>query len=76
MVDSLWSARWALKQPTYERVVRAAIRLGNDTDTTAAIAGGLAGIRDGLSAIPSRWLEGLRDREVVDGLLARVGLAG
>lgn len=76
VVDSLWSARWALKQPTYERVARAAIRLGNDTDTTAAIAGGLAGIRDGLSAIPPRWLDGLRDREVVDGLLARVGSAG
>lgn len=69
VVDSLWSARWAMKQPTYEKVVRAAIRLGNDTDTTAAIAGGLAGIRDGMAAIPSRWLKLLRDRADVDGLL-------
>ncbi len=31
------------------------VRLGNDTDTNAAIAGGLLGTRDGASAIPARW---------------------
>jgi ADP-ribosylglycohydrolase len=30
-------------------------RIGNDTDTNAAIAGGLRGARDGASAIPQRW---------------------
>ena len=30
-------------------------RIGNDTDTNAAIAGGLLGARDGASAIPQRW---------------------
>ncbi|AZI58562.1 O-acetyl-ADP-ribose deacetylase [Nakamurella antarctica] len=32
-----------------------AIRAGNDTDTTAAIAGGLLGARWGGSAVPARW---------------------
>ena len=72
MVDCLRSARWALGQGTYEDVVRAAIRLGNDTDTTACVAGGLAGVRDGVSAIPRRWLDALRGRELVDPLVERI----
>ena len=39
------------------RGIEAAVRCGNDTDTVAAIAGGLLGARWGLSAIPSDWLE-------------------
>ncbi|HSR82577.1 MAG TPA: ADP-ribosylglycohydrolase family protein [Streptosporangiaceae bacterium] len=31
------------------------VRIGNDTDTNAAIAGGLLGARDGASAIPQHW---------------------
>lgn len=72
VVDCLRSARWALGQGTYEDVVRAAIRLGNDTDTTACVAGGLAGVRDGVSAIPRRWLDALRGRELVDPLVERI----
>ena len=37
--------------------IEAAVRCGNDTDTVAAIAGGLLGARWGLSAIPAGWLE-------------------
>jgi ADP-ribosyl-[dinitrogen reductase] hydrolase len=61
VVDSLHSARAVLSRGSYEEVVRAAIRLGNDTDTTAAIAGGLAGLRDGVEGIPLRWRNQLRD---------------
>ncbi|GAA1915369.1 ADP-ribosylglycohydrolase family protein [Nocardioides marmoribigeumensis] len=32
-----------------------AIRIGDDTDTVAAIAGGLLGARWGASAVPARW---------------------
>ncbi|GIH18079.1 ADP-ribosylglycohydrolase family protein [Rugosimonospora africana] len=32
------------------------VRIGNDTDTNAAIAGGLLGVRDGAAALPDRWL--------------------
>lgn len=37
--------------------IEAAVRCGWDTDTVAAIAGGLLGARWGLSAIPPQWLE-------------------
>ena len=72
VVDALRSALWALGAGGYEQVVRAAIRLGNDTDTTACVAGGLAGIRDGVARIPTRWREGLRGREIYEPLLERL----
>ncbi|MCB9638255.1 MAG: ADP-ribosylglycohydrolase family protein [Myxococcales bacterium] len=75
VVDCLRSARWALAEPNYEQVIKAAISLGRDTDTTACVAGGIAGIRDGIDAIPSRWMETLRGKEWVlpwlERLLAR-----
>ncbi len=72
VVDTLHSARAALAAGGYEAVVRAAIRLGDDTDTTACVAGGLAGLRDGVDAIPRRWRDVLRGREILDPLLARL----
>jgi ADP-ribosylglycohydrolase len=68
VVDSLRSARWALGAGSYEQVVKAAISLGHDTDTTACIAGGIAGIRDGIGAIPERWRMQLRGQELVTPL--------
>jgi len=72
VVDCLHSARLALRADTYESVVRTAIALGNDTDTTACVAGGFAGLRDGVDAIPARWLATLKSRELLDPLLERV----
>jgi ADP-ribosylglycohydrolase len=52
----LGSAVWALRTTTsYETAVRAAIDLGGDTDTVAAVTGGLAGAVYGLAAVPERW---------------------
>ena len=47
----------------FAEVVVAAINLGDDTDTIGAIAGALAGARDGIAAIPDRWLAELRHAE-------------
>ncbi|WP_405872189.1 ADP-ribosylglycohydrolase family protein [Streptomyces sp. NBC_00005] len=52
----LASAVWALRTTSsYEAAVRAAINLGGDTDTVAAVTGGLAGGVYGVDAIPERW---------------------
>lgn len=73
VLDSLWSARHALDTASdYAGVIRAAIALGNDTDTTACIAGGLAGIRHGFAGIPQPWLGALRGRDMVQPLLAKL----
>ena len=60
VVATLRSARWAQDAGSYEQVVRAAVSLGHDTDTTACVAGGIAGLRDGVAAIPARWREALQ----------------
>ncbi len=69
VVDTLLSAVQATEAGSYESVVRAAIQFGNDTDTTACVAGGIAGLRDGVNAIPVRWLKTLRGKDLVEPYL-------
>jgi len=64
VVDCLRSARWATEAGSYEQVIKAAVSLGHDTDTTACVAGGIAGLRDGINAIPERWRTRLRGKEL------------
>ena len=71
--DSFWSAWDAFAASDgYRSAVVGAVQYGNDTDTTAAIAGGLAGIYWGLGSIPDAWLSGLRGKKEVDRLLNRL----
>ena len=72
VVDCLRSVRDALRQPNYEAVVKYAIGLGNDTDTTACIAGGVAGVREGVKAIPVRWRNALRGREICNPIIEKL----
>jgi ADP-ribosylglycohydrolase len=74
VIDSFWSAWDALAgASSVEQTIARAIAYGHDTDTTAAIAGGLAGIRFGWEGIPVAWRRGIRDRaqvtRLVDGLV-------
>ncbi|WTW92062.1 ADP-ribosylglycohydrolase family protein [Streptomycetaceae bacterium NBC_01309] len=56
----LGSAVWALRTTdTFADAVRVAVDLGGDTDTVAAVTGGLAGAVHGVDAIPDAWTEPL-----------------
>jgi ADP-ribosylglycohydrolase len=56
----LGSALFALRTTTsFEDAIRAAIDLGGDTDTVAAVTGSLAGAYYGLDAIPPHWTQPL-----------------
>ncbi|MBK9578564.1 MAG: ADP-ribosylglycohydrolase family protein [Fibrobacterota bacterium] len=72
VVDSLRTAFVIQKSPSFEAIVKAAVKIGNDTDTTACIAGGIAGLRFGMRSIPTRWIEDLRGKEIVEDLLGRL----
>ncbi len=55
----------------------AAVNLGDDADTTAAIYGQLAGAIYGAQEIPERWLEVLVMREEIEAVAGRLwGMAG
>ena len=43
-----------------------AVNLGDDIDTVAAVAGGLAGIYYGLEEIPEEWLSKLQRKECLE----------
>jgi ADP-ribosylglycohydrolase len=43
-----------------------AVNHSGDSDSTAAIAGNIAGARSGEAAIPPEWLEGLELRDVIE----------
>jgi ADP-ribosylglycohydrolase len=55
-------AAWYLHYGDYRATIDAVVRLGGDTDTTAAIAGALAGTATGPDGIPMAWLSGVIDR--------------
>lgn len=76
-VDALEAALWAVGGATDLRdaVLRAA-NLGDDADTTAAIAGQLAGARWGAAGIPPAWLEQLVARERIESLALALFAAG
>lgn len=78
VLETLGAACWALEQgDSFEEVLVAAINLGDDADTVGAVAGALAGARDGIGAIPDRWMQQLRDADqLADLALALHRLAG
>ena len=64
------AALWCLANTTsYTECALAAVNLGDDTDTTAAVAGALAGIVYGIEGIPSDWLVKLRGTDVIEACL-------
>ncbi|PVH91877.1 ADP-ribosylglycohydrolase [Periconia macrospinosa] len=76
VLQSLSVAIGALTDPRpLEEVLIDVVRLGGDTDTNGAIAGGLLGARDGIEAIPARWLDKLQFRsdfeEIATSLLSK-----
>jgi len=73
VLDTLWSARLAFEEAdSYEACVKRAIAFGHDTDTTAAVAGGIAGLRYGVDGIPQRWRDALRGEGIYRDLLEAV----
>ncbi|MCD8049789.1 MAG: ADP-ribosylglycohydrolase family protein [Clostridia bacterium] len=67
VVDTLEAALWCLlNTDNYKDCVLKAVNLGSDTDTTAAVAGGLAGLYYGFDAIPKTWIEKLKGKEIID----------
>ncbi|MES2102949.1 MAG: ADP-ribosylglycohydrolase family protein [Pseudomonadota bacterium] len=68
-VESLEAALWCFfNTQTYESAILKAANLGDDADTTSAIAGQIAGAYYGASQIPFSWKEKLAMREDIESM--------
>ena len=70
VVDTFTAALWCLiKTNSYKDCVLKAVNLGADTDTTSAVAGGLAGIVYGYNSMPIEWINKLQRKDIINRCL-------
>lgn len=70
VLDTYYAALWCLAHTHgYAECALKAVNLGDDTDTTAAVAGALAGIVYGAQGIPTRWMSALRGKDTIESCL-------
>ncbi|MDP2453267.1 ADP-ribosylglycohydrolase family protein [Kaistella sp. SH11-4b] len=73
VLHSLEASIWCLlNTDNYKEATLKAVNLGEDTDTTAAITGGVAGLLYGFGTIPENWVEQLARKEDIDDLAGRL----
>ncbi|PZP45863.1 MAG: hypothetical protein DI598_12760 [Pseudopedobacter saltans] len=73
VIDTLEASIWCLlNTDNYKEAVLLAVNLGDDTDTTAAVTGGLAGILYGYATIPKKWLNVLKRKDDIIGLAEKL----
>jgi len=69
VLHSLEASLWCfLNSKSYSEAVLKAVNLGEDTDTTGAITGGIAGIYYGFENIPEEWVSELVRKEDIESL--------
>jgi ADP-ribosylglycohydrolase len=70
VVHTLEASIWCLLMTTsFEKAVLTAVNLGDDTDTTGCVAGGLAGVYYRFSSMPVLWHDGLVRWQEIEPLL-------
>ena len=75
VIHTLEASLWCLlTTDTYKEAVLKAVNLGHDTDTTAAVTGGLAGLYYGYENIPENWISQLARIEDIEDLAGRIAL--
>jgi ADP-ribosyl-[dinitrogen reductase] hydrolase len=76
VIDTLEAALWCLlNSSSYSQAVLTAVNLGGDTDTTAAVTGGLAGIYYGVENIPQEWINQIARKQDIVNLATRFAAA-
>ncbi|WES96331.1 ADP-ribosylglycohydrolase family protein [Chryseobacterium arthrosphaerae] len=73
VLHSLEASLWCfLNSESYSEAVLKAVNLGEDTDTTGAITGGIAGIYYGYENIPKEWLNVLVRKDDIEALCEKL----
>lgn len=72
VIHTLETAVWTLlKYDSFKEVTLAAVNLGGDSDTSGAVAGGLAGLAFGYSNIPNEWTLKIARKQDIEDLAMR-----
>lgn len=72
VVVTLEAAIWCLlNTDNFRECMLKAVNLGSDTDTVAAITGGLAGLYYGYEEIPEEWLSVIQQREWIEEMCGK-----
>ena len=75
VLHTLEASIWCLlTTDNYADAVLKAINLGEDTDTTGAVTGGLAGLLYGVETIPENWKQQLARHDDIEDLAERLAL--
>lgn len=73
VLHTLEAAVWCLLTTgSYREAVLRAVNLGRDTDTTAAVTGGLAGLLYGYDGIPEEWIRQIARKDDIGELAERL----
>jgi len=73
VLHTLEASIWCLlNTDNYKDAVLKAVNLGQDTDTTGAVTGGLAGLLYGYYSIPGNWLSQLARKDDIEDLSVRM----
>jgi ADP-ribosyl-[dinitrogen reductase] hydrolase len=73
VVHTLEASTWAaLNSDGYREGVLKAVNLGEDTDTTGCVCGGLLGAAYGRSSIPAEWVQSLARLQDIENLIAKI----
>ena len=76
VIHTLEASMWCLlTTESYQDAILKGVNLGKDTDTTAAVTGGLAGLLYGVEGIPVSWLNQLAKRKEIEDLAVRMALS-
>lgn len=72
VIDTLTASLWCLLTTSnFPECVLKAVNLGDDTDTTGCVAGGLAGVAYGSQNVPTEWVKELPRQEELRNLFAQ-----
>ena len=70
IIQTLEASIWCLlTTKTYHEAVLKAVNLGQDTDTTGAVTGGLAGLMYGFESMPKKWIITIHKKNEINKLV-------